>query len=77
MGIMQMEHMLGCPAKHLEFHLWYLRENGWVERLENGLIAISAKGVDRVMEQDGLFLRRDRLISDRIVDDAQMKISNR
>jgi len=36
-----------------------------VERLENGMLAITAAGVDRVMEQDSLFLRRDRLLSER------------
>jgi hypothetical protein len=65
MGIMQMERMLGCPAQHLEFHLWYLREKGWVERLENGMLAITAGGVDRVMEQGNIFLRRDRLLAER------------
>jgi hypothetical protein len=64
MGILQLEQMLGCPAEHLEFHMWYLREKGWVERLENGLLAITVSGVDHVMEQKNLSLRRDRLISD-------------
>jgi len=67
MGIVQLEHMLGCPAKHLEFHVWYLREKGWIERLENGLFAITANGIDRVMEQKNLSLRRDRLISEQSV----------
>jgi hypothetical protein len=64
-GVVQLERLLGCPAKHLEFHLWYLREKGWIERLENGMLAITASGVDRVMDQEGLFLRRDRLLSER------------
>jgi hypothetical protein len=64
MGIVQLEQMLGCPAKHLEFHVWYLREKGWIDRLENGLFAITANGIDRVMEQKNLSLRRDRLISE-------------
>jgi DnaJ domain len=64
MGIVQLEQMLGCPAEHLEFHMWYLREKGWVERLENGLLAITVIGIDHVMEQKNLSLRRDRLISD-------------
>ena len=50
-GIVQLEKKLGCAASHLEFHLWYLREKGWVERLESGLLAITAEGVDRVMER--------------------------
>jgi len=25
-GNMELERLLGCPAEHLEFHIWYLRE---------------------------------------------------
>ena len=65
MGVLQMERMLGCPAQHLEFHIWYLREKNWIQRLDNGTLAITAAGVDRVIEQDGLLLRRDRLLAER------------
>ena len=65
MGIVQLEQMLGYPAEHLEFHMWYLRQKGWIERLENGLLAITVSGVDHVIEQKNLFLRSDRLIPDR------------
>jgi hypothetical protein len=68
MGIMQLENMLNCPSQHLEFHVWYLRQKGWIERMENGLLAITASGVDRVMEQENLFLRRDRLIAERTLN---------
>jgi hypothetical protein len=64
MGIVQLERMLGCPAKQLEFHLWYLREKGWVERLETGMMAITADGVDRI-HNENLVLRRDRLLAER------------
>ena len=36
-----------------EVSLWYLRENGWVERLDNGTMAITASGVDRVLDLGG------------------------
>jgi hypothetical protein len=49
-GMLQMERLLGCPEEHMKFHLWYLKENGWIERLENGTIAITASGVDRVLD---------------------------
>jgi len=62
-----MENLLACPEEHLEFHVWYLREKGWIERLDNGLLAITASGVDRVMEQRSLLLRNDRLISEQTV----------
>ena len=37
----------------MTFHLWYLRENGWIQRLENGMLAITVSGVDRVAESGG------------------------
>jgi hypothetical protein len=30
--------------------VWYLKENGWVQRLENGMLAITATGVDRALD---------------------------
>ena len=30
----------------VEFHVWYLKAKGWVERLDTGQLAISALGVD-------------------------------
>jgi len=39
--------MLGCPAEHVEFHLWYLKEKGWIDRTNSGALAITAEGVDR------------------------------
>ncbi len=65
LGVIQMERLLGCPAAHLEFHLWYLREKGWIQRLDNGLLAITVAGVDNVIERDSIILRRDRLIPER------------
>jgi len=52
-GIVDLERLLGCPEEHMKFHLWYLRENGWIQRLENGTIAVTASGVDRVLELGG------------------------
>jgi len=31
LGEMQLERLLGCPGAHLQFHIWYLREKGWIE----------------------------------------------
>lgn len=53
MGIVELERILGCGSSVLEFHLWYLKENGWVERLETGLLAITAPGVDRLFDLGG------------------------
>ena len=46
-GNVDLERLSGCPREHLEFHLWYLKEKGWIRRLENGLLAITVEGVDR------------------------------
>ena len=61
-GVIQLERLLGCPAQHLEFHIWYLLQKEWIERLDGGQLAITANGVDRVIAQDNLSLRRDRLL---------------
>jgi curved DNA-binding protein CbpA len=51
MGEMDLAKLAGCPAELIEFHLWYLREKGWIQRLETGLFAITAQGVDAVEGQ--------------------------
>jgi len=69
-GIIQLERLLGCPTEHLEFHIWYLREKGWLQRLDNGLLAITVSGIDRVIEEDSLLLRRNRLLTESTEDPA-------
>jgi curved DNA-binding protein len=65
LGTIQLEQLMGCSAHYLEFHLWYLKEKGWIERLDNGQFAITASGVEKVSEGD-MALRTDRLLSDRV-----------
>jgi curved DNA-binding protein CbpA len=52
-GSVELERLLGCPEAVIRFHIWYLRENEWITRLESGFMAITAKGVDRVFELGG------------------------
>ena len=58
-GIFQLEKLLGLSEDHLNFHVWYLREKGWIQRVENGGFAITASGVDVVMEKD-ILVKQDR-----------------
>lgn len=51
-GIVEMEQRLELPESHMKFHLWYLREQGWIQRQDNGTLAITVAGVDRVVEMD-------------------------
>jgi curved DNA-binding protein CbpA len=46
-GNVELERLSGCPAEHLEFHLWYLKGKGWIRITENGAFAITVEGVDR------------------------------
>jgi curved DNA-binding protein CbpA len=46
-GELTLERMLGCPVEHLQFHLWYLKEKGWIRKTESGMFAITVEGVDR------------------------------
>jgi hypothetical protein len=52
-GVVELERLLGCPEEHMKFHLWYLKENGWIQRTESGAFAITATGVDRVLDLGG------------------------
>ena len=63
-GSFQLEQMLGWPEKILEFHIWYLKERGWIQRVDTGGYAITASGVE-VVEENGLILGEDRLLTDK------------
>lgn len=67
LGEMEAARLMRIPIELVEFHIWYLREKGWVERLDNGLLAITALGVDEV-EKDRLRLVPDRLLTARSSD---------
>ncbi|TWA99177.1 J domain-containing protein [Bradyrhizobium stylosanthis] len=50
-GEVELERLSGCPVEHLDFHLWYLKEKGWIKRTENGTFAITVDGVDRAASE--------------------------
>ena len=45
LGVRDLEEMLGCPREHLEFSLWFLKENKWVTRSDNNRFEITCQGV--------------------------------
>ena len=69
LGMVHLEKMLGVPREHLEFPLWYLRRRDWIERLDNGLLAITVDGIDKLGSKE-LSLPHDRLIAETSVDDS-------
>ena len=52
LGMFELERTLACPEHHMQFHIWYLKENGWIQRLDNGQYAITVAGVDKLVETD-------------------------
>lgn len=41
--------VLNCSEENFDFHIWYLREKGFVGVTENGTFAITIEGVDHVI----------------------------
>ncbi len=62
LGEYEVARLMRIPVELVEFHIWYLREKGWIQRLENGPLAITASGVDEV-EKGRLRLAPDRLLT--------------
>jgi curved DNA-binding protein len=60
-GILDMERLIEFPDKEATFHFWYLKEKGWIQRLETGEFAITAEGVDEVIKDD-LLTRKNNLL---------------
>jgi len=52
LGGITLEETLGCPREHLEFPIWYLKQRGLIQRLENGYLAITVDGIDRLAKED-------------------------
>jgi curved DNA-binding protein CbpA len=46
-GNAELARLAGCPLDHMEFHIWYLKEKGWIKKGDDGLFAITIDGVDR------------------------------
>ena len=64
MGEIDLARLVGSQPEHLEFHLWYLKEKGWLQRLETGMHAITAQGVEEVERQ------RRRIGPERLLESA-------
>ena len=43
------KEFLNCPDDIFEFHIWYLKSKGFIERTEQGTLAITVEGVDHVI----------------------------
>ncbi len=50
-GPVMFENLLSCPREIMDFHLWYLKEKGFIQRTDNGEYAITAAGVDEILRK--------------------------
>jgi curved DNA-binding protein CbpA len=62
-GSWRLEKLLEWPEKILEFHIWYLKEKKWIQRIDTGGYAITASGVE-IVEENGSILGKYRLLTD-------------
>lgn len=47
-GISTVEHLMNIPQEVLDFHVWYFKEKGWIQREDGGALSITAEGVDKL-----------------------------
>ncbi len=57
----EIEDLLGVPREHLEFTLWFLKEQIWVTRTDNGRYSITARGVDHAEQNAAVPAERKML----------------
>jgi curved DNA-binding protein CbpA len=73
LGPFTLERLLGCPAEHLEFHLWYLKEKGWIRATDNGMFVITVEGVDRANSEPHRNFNNKLLTDQRQAADTEIK----
>lgn len=44
-----LQDMLNCSEDQFQFHIWYLKQKGFIEVTEQGTIAVTVDGVDHVI----------------------------
>ncbi|MGM0669680.1 MAG: DnaJ domain-containing protein [Gemmatimonadota bacterium] len=64
-GIYELENYLEMAEGQLDYHLWYLKEKGWLMRTPAGAWAITVDGIDWITERDHLF-RKERLLPESV-----------
>ena len=58
LGITSVEEMMKIPSDLLEFHLWYFREKGWIQREQSGPWSITHAGVDEIESREAARVRQ-------------------
>jgi hypothetical protein len=50
--------LLGCPLEHLEFSIWFLRENRLIIRSDNNKFEITCQGVEAFKAEEANFAKK-------------------
>ena len=50
--------MLGCPSEHLEFSLWFLREQRYISRTDSNRYEITWQGVEAFEAEQSTFSKK-------------------
>jgi curved DNA-binding protein CbpA len=59
--LFDLEKMIGRPREHLEFTVWYLVQKKLVQRADNGVLVITADGVEHLEQNYQANLQNRRL----------------
>lgn len=57
------KEILKCPDDIFDFHVWYLKAKGFIERTEQGTLAITVQGVDHVISLSRNIIAEQLLIA--------------
>ncbi len=74
-GSWQLEKMLAWPENVVAFHYWYLKEKEYIRRNDNGQLAITVAGVDKI-EEEGI-IGNDLLIPEKTGETATRQIEEK
>lgn len=61
-GHFSLREMLGCSEELFDFHVWYLREKGFILTTDQGTLAITISGVDHVISMSRTVIKEKLLI---------------
>lgn len=57
------QEILKCSDEIFEFHIWYLKEKGYIKTTEQGTLAITIDGVDRVISMSRTAMKERGLLT--------------
>ncbi len=51
-GVVTVEEMMKLPTELVDFHMWYFKEKGWIQREPSGPFSITHAGVDEIESRE-------------------------